>query len=105
MGSGARVRRSLAVASPVSFMFPLGARLEATHDGEGLQPEKRHDLAAEVMRIIRRRKTRYGGVLENIPVPNIFCGAVTRSLLPTNPSPCRYPDIDRLPQAMCLGLS
>jgi hypothetical protein len=67
--------------------------------------EERHGLAAEVLSIIRRRETRYGGVLENIPVPNIFCGAATRSMCPTHPSPSRYPIIDTLPHAVCLGLS
>jgi hypothetical protein len=35
----------------------LGGRLTATHDGGLSQPEERHNLAAEVLRIIRRRKT------------------------------------------------
>jgi hypothetical protein len=78
-------------------MSPMGARLEATQDGGGSQEEERHGLAAWVVRIIRGRKTRYGGFLENIPVPNIFCGAATRSLCPTYPFPSRYPVIDRLP--------
>jgi hypothetical protein len=68
LGHGARstrARRSLALASHVSFMSPKGARLEAIRDGGGSHPEERHDLAAEVLRIIRRRKTRYvRGVLE-----------------------------------------
>jgi hypothetical protein len=62
MGSNARARRSLAIDSHVSFMSPPGARLEATQDGGGSQLEERHGRAAEVMRIIRRRKTRYGEV-------------------------------------------
>jgi hypothetical protein len=62
LGSDARARRSLAVASPVSFMSPMGARLEATQDGGGSQPEERHDLAAEALRINRRRKNPVRGV-------------------------------------------
>jgi hypothetical protein len=50
-------------------------------------------------------ETRYGGVLENMPVPNIFCGAATQSMCPTHPSPSRYPVIDTLHGAVCLGLS
>jgi hypothetical protein len=56
MGSNARARRSLAIDNHVSFMSTLGARLEATQDGGGSQPEERHGLAAEVLRIIRRQK-------------------------------------------------
>jgi hypothetical protein len=65
MGSNARARRSLAFAIHVSFKSPPRARLEATHDGGGSQPEERHGLAAEVLRIIRRRKNPVRGVLEN----------------------------------------
>jgi hypothetical protein len=72
MGSNARARRSLAVANLVSFKSRLGARLEATQDGGGSQPEERHGLAAEVLMIIRRRKNPVRGVLENIPVPPSF---------------------------------
>jgi hypothetical protein len=64
LGNSARARRSLKVDSPMSFMSPLGARLEDTQDGGGSQPEERHGLAAEVMRIIRRRKIRYMDFLE-----------------------------------------
>jgi hypothetical protein len=65
MGSNARARRSLAVNSHVSFMSPLGARLEATHDGGGSQPEERHGMAAEVARIICRRKNPVRGGFGN----------------------------------------
>jgi hypothetical protein len=51
------VRRSLAIAIPVSFKSPMGARLEATQDGGGSQPEEWHGLAAEVLMIIRRRRS------------------------------------------------
>jgi hypothetical protein len=34
----------------------MGARLEATQDGGGSQPEERHGLVESVLRIIRRRK-------------------------------------------------
>jgi hypothetical protein len=61
MGSNARARRSLGVDIPVSFMSPLWARLEATEE-EGSQPEERHGLAAEVVRITRRRKKPVRGV-------------------------------------------
>jgi hypothetical protein len=69
LGSSARARRSLAVDSRVSFMSPMGARIEATQDGGGSQPEERHGLAAEVVRIERRRKTRYGGFWKIFPYP------------------------------------
>jgi hypothetical protein len=62
LGSSAWAQRSLAVAKPVSFMSPMGARLEAAQNGGGSQPEERHDLAAEVMRIIRYRKSPVRGV-------------------------------------------
>jgi hypothetical protein len=52
--SNARARRSLAVASPASFKSPVGARLQATQDGGGSQPEERHGLAAAVLRITLR---------------------------------------------------
>jgi hypothetical protein len=58
---------------PYEFISPLGARLMTTQDGGWSQPEERHGHAAEVIRIIRRRKNPVRGVLENIPVPNIFC--------------------------------
>jgi hypothetical protein len=34
----------------------MGARLQATQDGGRSQPEKRHGLAAAVLRVIRRCK-------------------------------------------------
>jgi hypothetical protein len=45
-GNIAKARRSLAVASLMSFKSPMGAKLEATQDGGGSQPEKRQGLAA-----------------------------------------------------------
>jgi hypothetical protein len=57
--------RSQPAESHVSFKSPLGARLEATQDGGGSQPEERYDMAAEVLRINRRRKTPVRGVLGN----------------------------------------
>jgi hypothetical protein len=70
LGSNARARRSLAFAILVSLTSPLGARLEATQDGGGSQPEERHGLAAEVLMIIRRRKNSVRGVLGKIfPCP------------------------------------
>jgi hypothetical protein len=41
---------------PHELMPPLGERLKATQDGGRSQPEERHNLAAEVRSIIRRRK-------------------------------------------------
>jgi hypothetical protein len=56
--------------------------------------------------IIRRRKTPVRGVFwKNIPVPTIFIGAATRPQCSANPSPSRYPVIDMLPHAVCLGLT
>jgi hypothetical protein len=40
----------------------MEARLEATQDEGGLQPEERHGTAAEVLRINRRRKKPVRGV-------------------------------------------
>jgi hypothetical protein len=45
------------------------------------------------------------GFDENVSVPNIFCGAATRSMCSTIHPLSRYPFIDRLPHAVCLGLS
>jgi hypothetical protein len=51
----------------------MGARLEATQDGGGSQPEERHGLAAEVLRIIRRRKNPVRGAFGKIfPYPPSF---------------------------------
>jgi hypothetical protein len=72
LGSSAKARRSLAVAIHAFFKSPVGARLEATQDGDGSQPEERQDLAAEIIIIIRRRKNPVRGFLGNIPVPTIF---------------------------------
>jgi hypothetical protein len=72
MGSNARARRSLAVDIPMSFMSPLGARIEATLDGGGSQPEERHGLAAEVVRITRRRKKPVRGVFGKYSRTQIF---------------------------------
>jgi hypothetical protein len=46
-----------------SFKYPLGARPDATQDGGGSQPEKRHGLVAAVLRITAAGITRYGGFL------------------------------------------
>jgi hypothetical protein len=73
LGSSARARRSLEVASPVSFKSPLGARPEATQDGGGSQPEERHGLAAAVLRITRRRRNSVRGAFGDIyPYPPSF---------------------------------
>jgi hypothetical protein len=44
----------------------MGARLEATQDGGGSQPEERHCLAAEVLKIVRRRKNPVRGLFGEI---------------------------------------
>jgi hypothetical protein len=62
MGSNARARFSLAIANPASFKSPMRVRLETTQDGGGSQPKKRHGLAVEVLRIIRRREIPVRGV-------------------------------------------
>jgi hypothetical protein len=41
----------------------------------------------------------------NTSVPTIFCGAATRSMCSSNPSPSRYLVTDRLPHVVCLVLS
>jgi hypothetical protein len=41
----------------------------------------------------------------NVSVPTIFCGAATRSLYSTNPSPSWYPIIESMPHVVYLGLS
>jgi hypothetical protein len=51
------------------------------------------------------RKPGMGAFRINISVTNIFCGAATRSPCSTNPSLCRYPFIDMLPQTVCLWSS
>jgi hypothetical protein len=66
LGSSARARRSLVVASPVSFMSPLGERPEATQDGGGSQPEERHGLAAAVLRITSCRRNPVRGIFGDI---------------------------------------
>jgi hypothetical protein len=63
MGSSARAWRSLTVANHASVTSPLVARLEATEDGGGSQPEERHGMAAKVLGVIRRRKNPVRGVL------------------------------------------
>jgi hypothetical protein len=57
LGNSARARRSLVVGNLASFKSPLRARLEATKDGGGSQPEERQGLAAEILRIIRGRES------------------------------------------------
>jgi hypothetical protein len=83
----ARARRSLAIASPASFTSPLGARLKATQGGGGSQPEERHGLAAEVLRIIRRRKNPVRGVFGKIfpYLPSFEERRLDPCVLPTPP--------------------
>ena len=63
-------------------------------------------MAAAILRIDRRRKNPVRGAFGKIfPYPTSFFGSATRSLCPTHPSQSRYPVIDMLPQAVCLGFS
>jgi hypothetical protein len=55
-GSNVRARRSLEVVQPRETRVSVGVRLGAVHDGGGSQPEERHDMAAEVHMIDRRRE-------------------------------------------------
>jgi hypothetical protein len=67
------VWRSLSADSFVIFKSPPGAKLKATQDGGGSQPEEQHDLAAEVLGIIRRRITPVrGGFSKVFPCPPSF---------------------------------
>jgi hypothetical protein len=91
---------SPSAGNPMSLCLPWGGdkRLRIMEDGRSRRSDtvwRRRSLGSSAA-----GKTRYGGFLENIPVPNIFCGAATRSMRQTHPSPSRYPVIDRLPQAM-----
>jgi hypothetical protein len=51
------------------------------------------------------KKTDTEGFRIHIPAPTIFFGAPTRSMCSINPSPNRYPFMDRLSKAVCLRLS
>jgi hypothetical protein len=64
--------------------------------GGGSQKEERHGLAADVLRIDRRRKNPVRRVSINISALNIFCGAATQSACSPSPSPSRFPVIDML---------
>jgi hypothetical protein len=84
----------------------MGSRLEATQDGGGTQPEERHGLAAEVLKIIRRRKSPVRGVLEKtLPYPPCFEERRLDPYVMQTPPLVVTPVIDMLPQAVCLGLS
>jgi hypothetical protein len=52
--------------SLMSFESHLGVRRKAMHAGGGSQPEEPHGLAAEVLRIDRRRKNPVQRVFEHI---------------------------------------
>jgi hypothetical protein len=101
LGSTVMARRSLVVANPVSFASPMGARLEATDDGGGSQPEERHGMAAEVLRIIRRRKNPVRGVFgKTFPYPP--------SIEERRLDPCALPTpllVGTRSSTVCLGLS
>jgi hypothetical protein len=102
--SSAREPRSLAVANLVrvlSLPWGRGLKLRMTEMGRSRRSRtvwRRRSLGSPAA-----GKIRYGGSLENIPVPNIFCGSATRSMCPIHPSPSRYPIIDRLHQEVCLA--
>jgi hypothetical protein len=56
---GKGVRRQS--TSLVSIESPMGMKREATHAGGGSQPEKRHALAVEVLKIDRKNPVRRDG--------------------------------------------
>jgi hypothetical protein len=60
-GSRAITCHSLATDMPCMNRVSPGVRRDATRARGGSQPEQRHDLAAEVPWIDRRRIIRYGG--------------------------------------------
>jgi hypothetical protein len=105
--SSARARRSLAAATlarVLSLPWGRGLKLRMTEVGRGRRSgtvRRRRSLGSTAA-----AKTRYGGLLKKYSrTQHLFCGSATRSLCPTHPSPSRNPVIDRLPQAVCLGLS
>jgi hypothetical protein len=49
------------LTSHVDVEPPMGVRHYVKHNGGGSQPEERHALVGDVLRICRRRKARYGG--------------------------------------------
>jgi hypothetical protein len=103
-GSSAMARRSLAVVQPCEFR--VSPRREARSYAGRSQPEERHGRAPEVHHIDYRQKNPVRRVFGlNISEPDIFCGAATWSTSSTSPSPRRYPIINSLPKAGCLGLS
>jgi hypothetical protein len=58
---------------PCGFMPPLGGRLKPAQVGGRSQPEERHNLAAEVLRIVRRRRNPgTGGFWKIFPYPTPF---------------------------------
>jgi hypothetical protein len=58
MGTGARYKSM----SLVDVEPSLGTRRDIMQAEGGPQPEERHNLATELYKIDRRRKTRYGGL-------------------------------------------
>jgi hypothetical protein len=72
-GSIAKARGSLAAYQPMNLESPLGTMREATQAGGESQPEERHGLTAEVLRIDRRRKNPVRRVFESIfpPYPTL----------------------------------
>jgi hypothetical protein len=81
--------QGMALASsrkPCEFMSPVGARLIATPDIDWSQPEERDGPAADVLRIIRRRRNPVRGVFwKTFPYPTSY---VARRLDPcVRPTP------------------
>jgi hypothetical protein len=106
LGSNARARRSLAVASharALSLSWGRGLMLRMMEVGRSRRSGT----------VWRRRsfgspaagKTRYGGFVEKFPCPPSFADRRLDPCVRLNPFPSLYPVIDRLPQAVCLGLS
>jgi hypothetical protein len=82
-----------------SLELPLGARREATQAGEATRSGGGGPLDRPPP-----GKPGTEGYRVKFSVHDIFCGEATRSASSTNPSPSRYPVIDKLPKAWCFGL-
>jgi hypothetical protein len=80
-----------------SFKSPWGRGLMQRRTEEGRSRRRGTVWRRRSLESPADGKARYGGLLENIHVPTIFCGPATRSLCSTNPSPSRYPAIDSVP--------
>jgi hypothetical protein len=106
LGSNARARRSLAVASRarlLSLPWGRGIKLRMTEVGRGRRSgtvRRRRSLGSTVA-----GKTRYGGLLEKYSRTQHLLWFGDSITMSESPPPSRYPIIDRLPHAVCLGLS